>query len=40
MTEPWDTDRLLSERGWAVVRVWEHEPTQTALAHVVAALEG
>lgn len=33
-----DTDRVLEEQGWAVVRVWEHEPVVTALAHVVVAL--
>lgn len=35
-----DTDRLLREAGWQVVRVWEHEPVEQAVAAVVAALEG
>lgn len=31
-----DTDRLLHEAGWAVVRVWEHEDAVVASARVVA----
>jgi DNA mismatch endonuclease (patch repair protein) len=34
-----DTDRMLVELGWAVVRVWEHEPPRAAalqVRHVVA----
>jgi len=33
-----DTDRRLSELGWAVVRIWEHEPIHDAadrLAHLL-----
>lgn len=33
-----DTDRLLREAGWQVVRVWEHEPLGDALEAVRAAL--
>ncbi|MFK5633746.1 very short patch repair endonuclease [Ornithinimicrobium sp. LYQ103] len=33
-----DTDRLLREAGWQVVRVWEHEPVEQAVAAVVAAV--
>ncbi|GAA3860706.1 hypothetical protein GCM10022243_28530 [Saccharothrix violaceirubra] len=35
-----DTDRRLSEAGWTVVRVWEHEDTAVAAAHVVGLLAG
>jgi DNA mismatch endonuclease (patch repair protein) len=31
-----DTDRLLLEAGWEVVRVWEHEDPQEAALHVAA----
>jgi DNA mismatch endonuclease (patch repair protein) len=31
-------DRLLAEAGWSVVRVWEHETLETAVASVIAAL--
>lgn len=31
-----DTDRLLREAGWAVVRVWEHEPVAVTVDRVVA----
>jgi DNA mismatch endonuclease, patch repair protein len=30
-------DQLLREAGWAVVRIWEHEPTEEAQQRVVAA---
>ena len=33
-----DTDRLLREAGWQVVRVWEHEPVERAVAAVVTAV--
>ncbi|MCL2466873.1 MAG: very short patch repair endonuclease [Micrococcales bacterium] len=33
-----DTDRLLVEAGWTVVRVWEHEDPHTAARRVQAAL--
>jgi DNA mismatch endonuclease, patch repair protein len=33
-----DTDRLLSEAGWEVLRVWEHEPPAVAADSVQAAL--
>lgn len=33
-----DTDTRLSEQGWKVVRVWEHEATDVAAAKVIAAL--
>lgn len=29
-----DTDRRLTEAGWAVVRVWEHQPPEQAAAEV------
>jgi DNA mismatch endonuclease (patch repair protein) len=29
-----ETNRLLAERGWAVVRVWEHEDAAEAAAHI------
>jgi DNA mismatch endonuclease, patch repair protein len=29
-----DTDRRLSEAGWTVVRVWEHEPPEDAARRV------
>jgi DNA mismatch endonuclease, patch repair protein len=32
-------DAALSAAGWNVVRIWEHEPLETAVAAVVAALE-
>ena len=31
-------DRVLTEAGWSVVRVWEHEGVETAMSSVVAAL--
>ncbi|WP_436317692.1 very short patch repair endonuclease [Streptomyces atratus] len=33
-----DTNRRLRERGWTVVRVWEHEDPRRAAEKVVAAL--
>lgn len=33
-----DTDRLLAEAGWTVVRVWEHEDVATAIRAVEEAL--
>lgn len=35
-----DTDRLLREAGWTVVRIWEHESVEKALATVATALRG
>ena len=32
-------DAALTAAGWDVVRVWEHEPLETAVTAVVAALE-
>jgi DNA mismatch endonuclease, patch repair protein len=32
-------DAALAAAGWRVVRVWEHEPLETAIAAVVAALQ-
>lgn len=29
-----ETDSLLRDQGWAVVRVWEHEPPEVALTRV------
>lgn len=34
-----DTDRLLHDLGWEVVRVWEHESPACAASTVVAAVE-
>lgn len=34
-----DTDRLLAEAGWRVVRIWEHEPVEVGLERVRAALD-
>ena len=31
-------DTALAAAGWAVVRVWEHEPLEAAVAAVIAAL--
>jgi len=33
-----DTDRLLTDLGWAVLRVWEHEPPADAASRVRAAV--
>jgi DNA mismatch endonuclease, patch repair protein len=33
-----EQDRLLREAGWLVVRIWEHEPLETAVATVRSAL--
>lgn len=33
-----DTTRRLEELGWRVVRIWEHEPVDTALRLVEDAL--
>jgi DNA mismatch endonuclease (patch repair protein) len=32
-----DTDRLLQERGWTVIRIWEHESLASAVRRVVEA---
>lgn len=33
-----DTDRVLTEAGWLVIRVWEHEPPTQAAERVAAAV--
>jgi DNA mismatch endonuclease, patch repair protein len=33
-----DTDRRLTEAGWMVIRVWEHEDTVTAADRVESAI--
>ncbi|MGH3976795.1 MAG: very short patch repair endonuclease [Pseudonocardiaceae bacterium] len=33
-----DTDHLLREIGWTVVRIWEHEPAEIAADQVAAAV--
>lgn len=33
-----DTDRILTEAGWVVVRVWEHEPLEDAVRAVRASV--
>jgi DNA mismatch endonuclease (patch repair protein) len=33
-----DTDGQLESRGWAVVRVWEHEPPENAAERVLTRL--
>lgn len=33
-----DTDRRLTEAGWTVVRVWEHEPVEAAADRVAGAV--
>ncbi|WP_308284158.1 very short patch repair endonuclease [Streptomyces buecherae] len=35
-----ETDRLLREAGWTVVRVWEHEDSDVAAARVIGAVRG
>ena len=35
-----DTDRLLAEAGWTVLRIWEHVDPVTAADQVEAALDG
>jgi DNA mismatch endonuclease (patch repair protein) len=37
-TRDTDTDRRFAEAGWDVVRVWEHEPIQSAVAKICEAL--
>lgn len=34
-----DTDRLLDEAGWRVLRIWEHEAAEGAADKVEAALD-
>lgn len=34
-----DTNRLLAEHGWAVIRVWEHEPALEAAARIQQVVE-
>lgn len=33
-----DTDRLLTDAGWTVVRIWEHEPVELAADRIVATV--
>jgi DNA mismatch endonuclease (patch repair protein) len=33
-----DSNRLLASAGWTVIRLWEHEPPQTAIQRVIEAL--
>lgn len=33
-----ETDRLLAEAGWTVIRVWEHEPAENAAARIEAVV--
>lgn len=33
-----ETDALLAESGWRVIRIWEHEPVAEAFNRIVAAL--
>ncbi|SJM61577.1 Very-short-patch mismatch repair endonuclease (G-T specific) [Actinomycetales bacterium JB111] len=33
-----DTDRLLEDAGWEVLRIWEHEAAETAAAQVIDAI--
>lgn len=35
-----DTDRMLREAGWTVVRIWEHEPPEMAADRIEAAVKG
>lgn len=35
-----ETDRLLVDAGWAVVRVWEHEPVDRVVALIQRAVRG
>lgn len=35
-----DTDRLLSDAGWAVLRIWEHEDLSAAADRIVALIRG
>lgn len=34
-----DTDARLAEAGWLVIRVWEHEPSESAAARIAAAID-
>ncbi|WP_457253138.1 very short patch repair endonuclease [Pedococcus sp. P5_B7] len=34
-----NTDQILAEHGWRVVRCWEHEPLQDMVSKVTTALE-
>src|SRR5690606_3565726 len=35
-----DTTQRLEEAGWTVIRVWEHEPVEEAVARIEAAVFG
>lgn len=34
-----DTTKILQDSGWAVVRIWEHQPPEEGFAEVVRALD-
>lgn len=34
-----ETDQRLTEAGWRVIRIWEHEPIDAAVERVTAAIE-
>jgi DNA mismatch endonuclease (patch repair protein) len=34
-----ETDRLLAEGGWTVVRAWEHEPAEAVVSRIGHALQ-
>lgn len=33
-----ETDRLLGEAGWTVIRAWEHEPADDVVARILTSL--
>ena len=33
-----ETDRLLREAGWTVIRAWEHEPADDVVARILASV--
>jgi DNA mismatch endonuclease (patch repair protein) len=35
-----ETDRMLREKGWLVIRVWEHEDPVQAAAQIAAQVRG
>ncbi|MFF0118222.1 very short patch repair endonuclease [Micromonospora arida] len=36
----WETNRLLADAGWSVIRVWEHEDPEAAAEQVEGAVRG
>jgi DNA mismatch endonuclease (patch repair protein) len=34
-----ETDSLLADGGWTVIRAWEHEPAEAVIAQIVNALQ-